>query len=84
MSLLLRRQAPMRSRPGPGRPRDGTENRSTGPIEGTRGLHQGGSDRSEVPSATIVQDIRSIKEGHFAPLEFPAVIAGEILGAASA
>ena len=59
----------MRSRPGPGRPRDGTENRSTGPIEGTRGLHQGGSDRSEVPSATIVQDIRSIKEGHFAPLE---------------
>ena len=58
----------MRSRPGPERLRDGTEDRSTGPIEGTYGLHQGGSDRSEAPSATIVQGIRSIKDRSFIAL----------------
>jgi hypothetical protein len=58
----------MRSRPGPGRLRHGTEDRPTGPIEGTYGLHQAGSDLSEAPSATIVQGIRSTKIRSFSPL----------------
>src|SRR3712207_5482470 len=59
----------MRPRSGLGRLRYGAVDPPTCPIQGNSGLHQSGSDRSDAPSATIVQGIRSTKQRDFSSLQ---------------